>query len=124
MVLDCSHAAAARRAQHHRAADPPASARSQTRSVVHQLVDRRIDEARKLNLCHGAETLCGKADGYAGNRRLRQRRIEDAFGAKARQKTVRRAEHAAIGADILAQHKHAGVLLHRARQGESDRLHQ
>ena len=123
-MLGRVNAAAIGRAQHHRAGQAPARARSEARGVVGELIDRRIDEAGELNLGDGAKALRRKTGRDPGNADLRERRIEDALRAEAREQPVGGAKYATVGADILAEHDHPRIGAHRARQREIDRLHQ
>ena len=52
----------------------------------------------------------GQADGEAGDGGFVQRRVEDALGAEALLQAGGGAEHAAVDADVLAQH-HDGVVV-------------
>ena len=122
VMFDRANGAAAWRAQHHRAGQASARPRAQTRGVVGELVDGRIDEAGELNLCHRPEALSGQSDRQARNAGFGQRRVEDALRSEFGQKSVGRAEDAAVLADIFPQHHDAGIFAHRARQGYVDRL--
>src|SRR5438128_8243113 len=90
--------------------------------MVHQLIDRRIDETGELDLRDRPETLGGETYRQPGDDPFGKRRIEDAVGAKALQQSLGSAEHAAFGADILAEDENSGVLRHGAGERQVDRL--
>ena len=81
--------------------------------MVHQLVDRGVDEALELELGDRPEALRGQADGETGDAGPRRAACRTRLGAEAGEQAVGGAEHAAVPADILAQHQDARVLLHR-----------
>src|SRR5919198_4941594 len=114
MMLDRPNAAAARRAHDHRAAQPPARAVAQARGVVGELIDRRVDEAGKLDLRYRAETLGREADGHSGYDALGERGVEHTVGAKALEQPFGCAEYASFGADILAEDEDRGIVGHGA----------
>ena len=58
----------------------------------------------------GRKPLRAEADGETGEQGLGQRRVEHPGGAEAGEQAVGGAEHAAVQADILAQHQDARVL--------------
>ena len=90
--------------------------------MAHQLVDRGVHEPLELELDHRPETLRAEADGETGEQGLGQRSVEHPGGAEAGEQAVGGAEHAAVQADILAQHQDARVLLHRPGERHSDGL--
>ena len=92
--------------------------------MVHQLVDRRIDEAGELDLGDRAKALRGKADRHPGDGPFGERRVEDAVGSEALQEPVGGAEDAALGGDILAEDEDRGILLHGASERQIDGLDQ
>jgi hypothetical protein len=118
MMLGRMDAAAVGRADHHRASEPPAGAVAQPAGVVQHLIDGRIDEAHELELDHRAKTLRTQAHGEPGEERLRQRRVDHAFGAEALQQALRGAKDPAVGSHILPKHENAVVLAHCPRQGK------
>ena len=120
VMLGRADAGAARRAQHHRAAQPPLGAVAQARGVVHQLIDARIDEAHELDLAHGLEALRRHADAQAADQQLGERRIDHPLGAEALLQADGGAKDAAVDADILAEHDDARILLHGARERQVD----
>ena len=82
--------------------------------MVHQLVDRRIDKAGKLDLRHRPEALRGQTDRQPGDDPFRQRRIEDAIRTEALEEPLGGSKHTAFGADVLANDENGGILGHRA----------
>ena len=90
--------------------------------MIGKLVDRRIDEAGELDLRDRPEALRGEADGKSGDRRLGERRVEDAVRPEALQQPIGGAEDAAVDADILAEHEDTLIFRHRPREGEVDGL--
>ena len=82
--------------------------------MVDHLVDAGIDEAGELDFGDRAEALRGEPDRQPGDRRLGERRVEHALLAKALEQPVGGAEHAAVDADILAEHEDARILGHGA----------
>ncbi len=124
VVLGRLDAAAIGRAQHDRARQPPAGPVAQPPGMAHQLVDRGIHEALELELDHRPETLRAEADGETGEQGLGHRSIEHPGRAEAGEQSVGSAKHAAVPADILAQHQDARVLLHRPGEGHSDGLNE
>ena len=90
--------------------------------MVRDLIEGGIDEAGELDLHHRPEALRREADGKPGDAGLGEWRVEDALGTEGLEQAIGGAEHAAVGADILAQHQHARLLRHGARQRQIDRL--
>ncbi len=105
-------AAAPRRAEHGRAAHAPARARAHARGVTGDVLHHRIDEAFELRLGDRFHALRGETDREAGDRRLVERRIDHALVAELLLQADRRAEHAAVDADVLAEHDDGIVVLH------------
>jgi hypothetical protein len=112
MVFRRADAAAPRRAQHRRAGQAAARARAHARGVAGDVVDHRIDEAFELRLGDRLHALRGQADGEAGDRRLVQRRVDHALGAELLLQARGGAEHAAVDADVLAEHDDDGSRAH------------
>ena len=84
MMLGRVNAGAIRRAQHHRAGEPPARAITQSRGVIDDLIDRGIDEAGELDLGDRLQAHGRHADRDAGDPALGERRVDDARRAEAR----------------------------------------
>ena len=61
----------------------------------------------------GSQPGGGHADGDPADRELGERRIDHPLLAEFLQQALGRAEHAAVGADVLAEHHDALVLAHR-----------
>ena len=122
MVLRRVDAGAARRAQHHRAGQPPARAMAHAPGVVEDLVDRGVGEAGELDLRDRLQPLDRHADAHAGDEALGERRVDHALGAEAPGEPQRRAEHAAVHAHVLAEHDDGGIVLHLALEREVDRF--
>ena len=59
-----------------------------------------------------------------GDSRFGERRVEDAIRAEAVEQPVGRAEHAAVGTDILADDEHRGVVGHRSGERQVDGLNE
>ena len=119
-MLGSADAGSARRAQHHRAAEPPLRAVAQPRGVVHQLIDAGIEKPHELDLAHRSEALSRHADAQAADQQFRQRGVHHTLGSKALLQAGSCAKDAAIDADILAEHDDARVLLHSAGEGQGD----
>ena len=69
-------------------------------------------EVCELHLGHRPFAGDRKAQRHTGDRRLRQRRVDDAGFAEFLVQTVGDEEHAAFRTDVLAEHHHALVALH------------
>ena len=78
--------------------------------MADDLIERRIDEARELDLGDRAEPGGRHADRDAADRELGERRVDHPVRAEALEQALGRAEHAAVLADVLAQHHDARVL--------------
>ena len=72
--------------------------------VAGDLFHHRIDEAFELRFGDGLHALHGHADGQAGDGGFVQRRVEHAQLAEFFLQALGGAEHAAVDADVLAQH--------------------
>ena len=53
-----------------------------------------------------------------------KRRIEHALRSKSLLQARGRAKDASVGANVLAQHDHIGIILHRASERQIDGFHQ
>ena len=80
--------------------------------MVHDLIQRRIQESHELNFRDGLQPMRRHPHRHAGDGRFRQRRILHPVLAEAFLKPGGGAEHAAVGAHILSDHDHVGVMLH------------
>ena len=97
-------AAAVRRPDDHRHAVAVVRAIAHPGRLGHDLVERREDEVGELDLAHRPQPVDRRADRRADDHRLGQRRIDDPVVAELAPQPVRRQEHAALLADVLAQH--------------------
>src|SRR5271157_3622463 len=88
MVLGRPYAAAAWRAQHHRAAQPTASPGAQSGGMVRQLIDDRIDEPSELNFGNRPKTLRREPDRQPGDRGFGERGIDHALQPEPFEKAV------------------------------------
>jgi hypothetical protein len=95
---------------------------AQLRDLVDDLVARRMDIVRELNLRYRAQPGRRGAEGDAGDRRLGNRRVDHALRAELREQALGHAEHAAPRADVLAEQKDALVLRQRLRQRQAHGL--
>ena len=89
-----------------------AGAMAHARHVVDDLIQRRIQETHELNFRHRLQSVRRHADRHAGDRRLGQRRVLNPVRAEARLQPGGGAEHAAVRADVLADHDDRCVMLH------------
>ena len=88
--------------------------------MIHQLIDARVDKAHELNFADGLEPLRGHADAQSADQEFGERRVDHALGTEALLQAGSGAEHAAIDADILAEHDDVRVVVHGAREREID----
>jgi predicted phosphodiesterase len=107
MMLRRADATAPRRAEHGRASHASARARAKARGVAGDVFHHRIDETFELRFGDRFHALRGEADGEAGDGEFVERRVDDAFAAERLLQSLRRAEHAAIDADVFAEHDDA-----------------
>ena len=114
MMLGRANAGPVRRAQHHRTGEPSLRAVAQSGCMVHQLIDAGIDETHELDLADGLQALRRHADAQPADQQLGKRRIEHALRSEALLQPGGGAKNAAVDADILAEHDHGRVVLHRA----------
>ena len=89
---------------------------------VHKLVHAERGEVHEHDFDNGARAGDGGSDGHAGEGRLGNRRVADAFRAEGVEKPARDAEGAAIRGDVLAHDKDAVVFRQRAGEGVPDEL--
>ena len=112
MVVAALDAAADRRADDQRRGIFAARPIAQLRQLVHDLVVRRVDEVRELNLGDGAQAVQRHADRGADDPRLGQRRVHAALGAEFLVKAGRRAKNSTETADVLAHDDDARIAPH------------
>src|ERR1700730_6217199 len=117
--VDC---AAVRRTNHHWPRETAASPMAHARHVIDDLVESRIEKAHELDLGHRFQAVRRHADGHARDHGLGERRVLDAVRAEPGLQARGRAEHAAIGADILADHDDGVVMLHLPAMRHRDGL--
>ena len=79
--------------------------------MVHQLIDAGIEKAHELDLADGLQALRRHADAEPADQQFGQRRVDHALGAEALLQTGGGAKHAAIDADIFAEHDDVGIIL-------------
>ena len=115
-------AAAVRRADHHRHAEPVVRAVAHPRRLGHDLVERRVDEVRELDLGDRPQAVHRGADRRADDHRLGQRRVDDPVVAELGPQPVGGEEHAALLADVLAQDDDRLVAAHLLGHALADRL--
>ena len=99
-----AHPAAERRADDHRHRVAALGAVAVAGELALDLVERLAAEAEELQFGHRHQPAAGQADRRADDRRLGQRGVDDALGAEALLQAVGGAEHAAVDADVLAEH--------------------
>ena len=118
--------AAVRRADGHRDAEAVVRAVAHPRRLGHELVERREDEVRELDLGDRAKAVHRRADRGADDHRLGQRRVDDAIVAELGPQAVRGEEDAALLPDVLAEQDDRRVaphlLGHRVADGLDERL--
>jgi len=87
-----------------------------------QVVPRARDEVGELHLGDRAHAHDRRAGAAADDRRLRERRVDDAPGPELLLEPERDLEGAAVDADVLADHEHALVAAHLDSKPVRDRL--
>src|SRR4051812_32348845 len=87
----------------HRHAVAPVAAVPDARGLVDDLLERGRAEIRELHLRDRQQPTERGADGHSDDRRLRDRRVDDAVAAELLDETVGHTEHAATHADVLAE---------------------
>ena len=120
MVLGCVYAGAHGRADHQRAGDAPPRPVPEPTRVVHDLVHGWVYKAEELDLGDQAHSLRRHADGHPADQSFREWCIQNTLRPEARLKSVGGAEHAAVGADVLADYHHIRIFLERAGKGHGD----
>ena len=124
VVLRRADAAAPRHAQHHRAGQAAARAVAHARRVADDLVDHRVDEALNWISATGFMPCAARptvrpaivvsASGVSSTRSRAERLLQAGGGA----------EHAAVDADVLAEHDDGRVVRHLLRERLGDRFDQ
>ncbi len=114
--------AAVRGANHHRTRETAASPITHARHVIDDLVESRIEESHELDLGHRFQAVRRHADGHARDHGFGERRVLDAVLAEPGLQPRGRAEHAAIGADVLTEHDDGVVMLHLPAMRHRDGL--
>src|ERR1700686_2071341 len=104
------HIPAAWATNHQRSRRPPAVVRR--RYHVDDLIEGAADEIHELELGHGAQSGESSSEGSAYDGRLRNRRIDHAFGTEAVDEAIGDFEGSAVDTDVLAQTKDGWVALH------------
>jgi len=93
--------------------------------MVHQLIDAGINKSHELDLADRLQPLCRHADAESADKEFGKRRIEYALRSpKPLLQSDGGAENAAVDSNILAEHDHIGVVLHRAGESQIDGFHQ
>ncbi len=105
-----AHAAAAGPAHDDGHAEPAAIAA--LGGEVRDHVEGAAREVHELHLRHGPQAHVARAHGRADDRRFRDGRVDDALRAESVQEPFSHLERAAVGADVLAEEKHALVAAH------------
>ncbi len=112
----------AARGQAHRDRHRRSGAVALLRSDGDEVVPRAGDEVRELHLCDRAHAHDRRARAGADDRRLGQRRVQDAPLPELLLEAERDLEGAAVDADVLADHEDALVAPHLGAQPVGDRL--
>src|SRR5436305_3661749 len=99
-------AAAVRRPDDHRGAVAVVAPITKPRGLGHELVERRVDEVRELDLGDGPEPTDRRADRRPDDLALAERRVDDAIVAELGPEAIGREEDAALLADVLAEDDH------------------
>ena len=118
------NAGAAGRAQHHRAGQAAARAMAHTTGVIDDLVNGGIGKPGELDFTDRLQTFSGHADAHAGDQVFCERGVDHTAAAEAIEQAQRRTKHAAVAADIFAQHDNVGVVGHGACQCQINGLNQ
>ena len=124
VMLGGTNAGAMRRAQNHRAAQPPLRSVAEPGRVVHQLIDAGIEESHKLDLADGLKPLRRHADAQPADQRFRQRSVENALDTEALLQAGGRTEYAAIDADIFSENHDIGIIRQSAGERQIDCIDQ
>ena len=112
VIQPAADVAAARRADDDRHRRAAAVAVAQRRRLVDDLIEAARDEVGELHLGDRPVAAQRRADADADDRRLGNRRVDDAHLAELLVQPLRHAERAAVGADVLAEHEHLRIAPH------------
>jgi hypothetical protein len=88
----------------------------------HDLVEGREDEVRELDLGHRTQSVEGHPDRRTDDPGFGQGRVEHAVLAEGGLKPLRRAEHAAVQADVLPEEDNVVIALHLLAERRVDGL--
>ena len=122
VVEAAADAAADGRAHDHLGRVLAARAPAELRQLADDLVVRRVDEVRELDLRDRHEAVERHADRGADDAALGERRVDDAVVAELVPEALGDAEDAADLAHVLAEHDDAIVAPHLVAEGVVDRL--
>ncbi len=122
VVLGRVNTAAMRHAHDERQRDAASRAMAHARHVIGDLVHGGIDESHELDFRDRLQALTGHAQRHARDHALRERRVLYAILAEFLLQAGGGAEHAAIHADVLAEHDHRRVVRHFPRVRAVDGL--
>jgi hypothetical protein len=84
------------------------------------LIDAGIQESHKLDFANRFEALRRHADAESPDQSFRQRRVENALGAKALLQASGCAEDAAIDTDIFAEDYNIRIIRQRSSESQID----
>ena len=115
MMLGRMNAAAMGHANDDRASQASASAVSQPRHVIGDLIHGGVDESHELDFRYRAQSLGGHADGHSRNHAFRERGVLYAILTELLLESGRRTEYTAVDTDIFAQYHDARVTRHLPR---------
>jgi len=124
VMLGRVDAAAVRHADDDGAGEAAARAVALAGHVVRDLVQGGVDEAHELDFGDDFQALRGHADGHAGDHAFGERRVLHAVAAEALLQAGGGAEHAAVGADVLADQDDVRIARHLGGQRHVDGLDQ
>ena len=117
-------AAAAGRADRERRGPLAAAAISQFGQLVGDLVERRVHVVGELNLGDGTQAVEAHADRGRDDAALGERRVEHAPRTEPLLQALRRAEHAAEVAHVLAHHADVRIALEHHLESGPNRLYE
>jgi hypothetical protein len=123
MMLGGVDSAAVRCSNHHRTGQPAAGAIAHAREVIDDLIERRIKKAHELDFSDGLQAMRGHADGHARDGRFGERRVLHTILAEAFLQPCGGPEHAAVDADVLADHHDGIVMPHFPAMRQRDGFH-
>jgi hypothetical protein len=85
---------------------------AQTRSVIDDVIDSGVDEARKLDLGDRLQSHCRHTDCRAGDSSFGDRRIDHSLRTEALLQANRSAKDATVDTDIFAEQYNARIVRH------------